>query len=97
MSESSIHRWHQGELHLLDYRDLTDPSIVAADSWLVTDGSTLALDLHRQRFFDAAGALIDDLDRFWSASIAAIPRSGDWFPRVEVQRSEEHTSDSSHS
>ena len=85
MSESSIHRWHEGELHLLDYCDLTDPRIAAADSWLVTDGSTLALDLHRQRFFDAAGALIDDLDRFWGASIAAIPRTGDWFPRVEVQ------------
>lgn len=85
MSESSIHRWHEGELHLLDHCDLTDTRIAAADSWLVTDGSTLALDLHRQRFFDAAGALIDDLDRFWSASIAAIPRAGDWFPRVEVQ------------
>lgn len=88
MSESSILRWHQGELHLLDYcdlTDLTDPTIVAADSWLVTDGATLALGLHRQRFFDAAGTVIHDLDRFWSASIAAIPRTGDWFPRVEVQ------------
>ena len=85
MSESSIHRWHEGELHLLDYCDLTDTRTAAADSWLVTEGSTLALDLHRQRFFDAAGALIDDLDRFWSASIAAIPHTGDWFPRIEVQ------------
>ena len=85
MSESSIHRWHEGELHLLDYCDLTDTRTAAADSWLVTEGSTLALDLHRQRFFAAAGALIDDLDRFWSASIAAIPHTGDWFPRLEVQ------------
>ncbi len=85
MSESSINRWHEGELHLLDHCDLTDAGIAAADSWLVTDGSTLALDLHRQRFFDAAGALIDDLDQFWSASIAAIPHTGDWFPRLEVQ------------
>jgi hypothetical protein len=85
MSESSIHRWHEGDLHLLDYCDMADTTIAAADSWLVSEGSTLALELHRQRFFDAAGGLIDDLDRFWSASIDAIPRTGDWFPRVEVQ------------
>ncbi|MHC5795949.1 aminotransferase class IV [Lacisediminihabitans sp. FW035] len=85
MSESSIHRWHDGGLVPLDYCDMADTTIAAADSWLVSDGSTLALDLHRQRFFEAADGLIDDLDRFWSASIAAIPRTGDWFPRVEVQ------------
>jgi branched-subunit amino acid aminotransferase/4-amino-4-deoxychorismate lyase len=85
MSESSIHRWHESELHALVYCDMTDTSIAAADSWLVSGGTTLALDLHRQRFFDAANGFIDDLDEFWAASIAAIPRTGDWFPRVEVQ------------
>jgi len=85
MSESSVYRWHAGDLHLLDYCDMADAAIVVADSWLVTDGTALALDLHRQRFFRAANGLIDDLDRFWSTSIAAIPRAGDWFPRVELQ------------
>ncbi|CAN5309697.1 aminotransferase class IV [soil metagenome] len=85
MSESTVYRWHEGALHLLDYCDMTDTSIAAADSWLVTGGSVLALELHRHRFFEAAAALIDDLDAFWNASITAIPRSGDWFPRVEVQ------------
>ena len=85
MSQSSISRWYEGELHPLDYCDMADTTVAAADSWLVTAGSTLALDLHRQRFFEAADGLIDDLDRFWTTSIAAIPRTGDWFPRVEVQ------------
>jgi len=85
MSESSVYRWHAGGLHLLDYCDLTDVAIAVADSWLVTEGTVLALDLHRQRFFGVANGLIDDLDRFWSTSIAAIPRTGDWFPRVELQ------------
>jgi branched-subunit amino acid aminotransferase/4-amino-4-deoxychorismate lyase len=85
MSESSVYRWNAGELHLLDYCDMADAAIIAADSWLVTEGTVLALDLHRQRFFHAANGLIDDLDRFWSTSIAAIPRTGDWFPRVELQ------------
>ena len=85
MSESSVYRWHAGGLHLLDYCDLTDVAIAVADSWLVTEGTVLALDLHRQRFFAVANELINDLDRFWSTSIAAIPRTGDWFPRVELQ------------
>jgi branched-subunit amino acid aminotransferase/4-amino-4-deoxychorismate lyase len=85
MSESSIHRWHEGELHPLDYCDMADTTIVAADSWLVKGGSALALDLHRRRFFDGADGLIEDLAAFWTASITAIPHAGDWFPRVEVQ------------
>jgi len=84
-SESSTHRWHEGELHLLDYCDLTDTRIAAADSWLVADGAVLALDLHRQRFFEAADGRIDDLGMFWQAAMAAIPHTGSWFPRVEVQ------------
>ena len=63
-SELSTHRWHEGELHLLDYCDLTDTRIAAADSWLVADGAVLALDLHRQRFFEAADGRIDDLGMF---------------------------------
>lgn len=85
MSESAVYRWHTGELHHDDENGRTDSTIIAADSWLVTEGSVLAIELHRQRFFLAANGFIDDLDRFWSASIAAIPRTGDWFPRVELQ------------
>ena len=78
---SAIYRWHDGALQFLDYCDMTDSTIVAADSWLVSDGGTLALDLHRSRFLAAA----PDGAEFWDAAIAAIPREGDWFPRVELQ------------
>jgi hypothetical protein len=86
MSESTVYRWHTSGLHHHDEGGLIDSTIIAADSWLVTEGSVLAIELHRQRFFLAANGLIDDLDGFWDASIAAIPRTGDWFPRVELQR-----------
>jgi hypothetical protein len=90
MSESSIHRWHEGALRALDYCDMTDARVSAADSWLVVDGTVLALDLHRRRFFEAAAPLdagvAADLDAFWAASMATIPISGLWFPRVELQR-----------
>ncbi|MES2095086.1 MAG: aminotransferase class IV [Actinomycetota bacterium] len=85
MSESSIHRWRAGALHPLDFCDPASVTIAAADSWLVTGGTMLALDLHRQRFFDGADGHVADLAEFWRASIDAIPRTGDWFPRVEVQ------------
>ncbi len=84
MSVTSIHRWHGGLLEPLEYCDMTDTSIVAADSWLVRAGAALALDLHRQRFL---GAVTDTAEAraFWDAAIAAIPDTGDWFPRVELQ------------
>jgi branched-subunit amino acid aminotransferase/4-amino-4-deoxychorismate lyase len=85
MSAPSISRWHDSALLPLDDARSAGLSIIAADSWLVDDGKTLALDLHRIRFFAAMG-LSADADAFWDAVIAAIPRSGPWFPRVELQR-----------
>jgi Amino-transferase class IV len=79
MSVQSIFRWHEGVLEPLDYCDVTDTAIVVADSWLVSDGVTLGLDLHRARFFATAPAEPE----YWDAVIRAIPRTGDWFPRVE--------------
>lgn len=77
---ADIYRWSGASLDLLDYCDLSETSIVAADSWLVDDGRTLGLDLHRSRFLEnAPGA-----DEFWDAAVAAIPREGAWFPRVEL-------------
>ncbi|TBN56990.1 hypothetical protein EYE40_06015 [Glaciihabitans arcticus] len=85
---ASTYRWHDGVLEYLDYCDMTETLIEVADSWLVSDGRTLALELHRSRFLDSIAderhdAL--DLEGFWDAVIAMIPRAGDWFPRVELQ------------
>ncbi|MHB1172737.1 MAG: aminotransferase class IV [Lacisediminihabitans sp.] len=85
---ASIYRWHDGELELLDYCDMTEMSLEVADSWLVTDGAALALELHRTRFLDSIrlrGFVLPEASAFWDAAVAAIPREGDWFPRVELQ------------
>jgi branched-subunit amino acid aminotransferase/4-amino-4-deoxychorismate lyase len=71
--------WGHGGLHLLDYCEMTDAGLAVADSWFVTDGTALALNLHRERFLASA----PDAEEFWDAAIAVIPREGDWFPRVE--------------
>ena len=80
MSVESIFRWHDGALAALEYCDMTQSRIVAADSWLVTGGKALALGLHRERFLSSAPGA----EEFWDAAVAAIPREGDWFPRVEL-------------
>lgn len=88
MSANAISRWRDGLLEPLDDADLTAAAVLVADSWLVAEGTALALGLHRARFLDAVGASMDasvDAEAFWDAAIAAIPREGDWFPRVELQ------------
>ncbi|MFP7833053.1 aminotransferase class IV [Marisediminicola sp. LYQ134] len=68
--------------------------VVAADSWLVSDGAVAAIAVHRARFDAAvaaatgpgAGPDLDlDLDAFWGAVIDRVPLEGDWFPRVELR------------
>lgn len=82
MSATSILRWSGSEFVALDYCDMTVTTIVAADSWLVRDGRVLGLDLHRSRFLSAVPPEVDG-EAFWEAAIAELPRTGDWFPRVE--------------
>ena len=76
----SIFRWRDGGLEALEYCDMTASRIVAADSWLVSEGTALALGLHRSRFLDSAPGA----EEFWDAAVAAIPAEGEWFPRVEL-------------
>jgi branched-subunit amino acid aminotransferase/4-amino-4-deoxychorismate lyase len=71
---------------------MTDTLIEVADSWLVVDGTALALGLHRERFLGsmlAEARSSSNAEHFWDAAIALIPRTGDWFPRVELQRRHE--------
>lgn len=96
MSATTTFRWQAGALEPRDDCDVAPASILAADSWLVTEGTVLALGLHQARFFDAAAELAErhgrtaevaalDLGAFWDAAISSIPRSGEWFPRVELR------------
>ena len=80
-------RWQRGALVPDDVCDLVAPTMVAADSWLVVDGTVLALEAHRARFASAVGTRLPsaELDAFWTAVIAGIPATGSWFPRVELE------------
>ncbi len=76
--------WQDGVLTPRDDCDVVPALIEVADSWFVTDGRALALDLHRSRFLNAVPPHVD-AEEFWDAAIAEIPRAGDWFPRVELR------------
>jgi hypothetical protein len=96
MSAATTYRWQGGMLEARDDCDVAPATILAADSWLVTEGAVLAVGLHRARFLDAVSEIAEgrgrmaevdalDLESFWDAAISSIPRSGDWFPRVELR------------
>src|SRR5690242_12328251 len=88
MSEATVYLWRDGSLEARDDCDILPATIEAADSWLVDDGLVRGLDLHRTRFMTSIprGRYKQvDPDAFWTASLAAIPRSGAWFPRVELR------------
>src|SRR4051812_34869402 len=96
MSVATTYRWQGGVLEARDDCDVAPAAILAADSWLVTEGAVLAIGLHRARFVDAVSEMAErqertpevealDLDSFWDAAISSIPRADDWFPRVELR------------
>jgi branched-subunit amino acid aminotransferase/4-amino-4-deoxychorismate lyase len=59
-----------------------------ADSWLVDDGRTRAVEEHWARFgrsCRAHGIGDDELSRFRASVTAAVPARGRWFPRIELR------------
>jgi branched-subunit amino acid aminotransferase/4-amino-4-deoxychorismate lyase len=86
MSVTSIFEWLDGRLIVLEHCSTVESRVDAADSWLVTDGRTLGLTLHRARFLEGIPAALEPTAAaFWDAAIQQIPAEGDWFPRVELQ------------
>ena len=88
MSEATVYLWRDEGLEARDDCDILPASIEAADSWLVDDGRVRGLELHRTRFMTSIPrGRYRQLDpgAFWTASLAATPRSGRWFPRFELR------------
>lgn len=85
--------WAGGELRFRDDCELVETELLAADSFLVEEGRVLALGLHRSRFAETAREQgfrgRDELDAYWEAAVAALPRDGAWFPRFELVRARE--------
>lgn len=84
---ASTSLWDGRELVPREDCDVAPARILVADSWLVVEGAVRGLDLHRDRFLSSIATLEVPVDAhaFWDAAIEAIPRTGDWFPRVELR------------
>lgn len=86
---SKVYIWSDGQLVP---HSTMEPGLIIelADSWRVSDGLVRAEWLHRRRFTDDPIALVggnaDELAEFWNAVTMVIPDSGEWFPRVELVR-----------
>ncbi|HEY7853956.1 MAG TPA: aminotransferase class IV [Aquiluna sp.] len=78
-------RFADNELKPVDIA-LADPLSVA-DSWFVTNGSARALNKHFTRFSNSITdhETKEQLPEFFTQIIEAIPRAGDWFPRIEYR------------
>jgi len=88
MSAAVTSLWRDDHLEVREDCDILPATIEAADSWLVADGRVRGLELHRTRFMTSIPrGRYPQLDpgAFWEASLAAIPREGLWFPRVELR------------
>lgn len=78
-------RWSGRELSPVD--SASTPALLAADSWLVENGATRGREAHWARFGGWArelGVTAASLERFRDAVEDVMPRSGRWFPRLEV-------------
>lgn len=86
MVDTTIYRWADDALAVEEWCDTNPGRTLVADSFLVIDGTTIAIDRHIERF--ARGLVsqgIDaDVDAFATSAVAAIPRDGRWFPRFEA-------------
>ncbi|QJT03624.1 aminotransferase class IV [Streptomyces asoensis] len=80
--------WTPGRGLTVAVASVADGPLLVADSWLVREGRVRGYGRHRERFLRACaecgGPGPRRLVEFWQDMTAALPRTGDWFPRVEL-------------
>lgn len=89
MSQRTTLLW-AGDRLVADETPSGSRALSVADSWLVADGRSRALSLHRDRFVSSVNTVAGDqvadaAGTMWDRAIDEIPRTGSWFPRVELR------------
>lgn len=82
---SELYRWN-GAAGQWEAAEPTAAAVTVADSWLLEEGRTTRLDLHRERFLAGAAELGDaaEAQAAWDALAPLMPRAGRWFPRIDL-------------
>ena len=84
MTESTRYRWNGTSF--VDITSLPVTPLLAADSFLVHDGGVVAFDEHVSRFNRATErqGMLFPSPAYIDAFVDLIPRTGNWFPRIDV-------------
>lgn len=82
---AGLHAWTPSGWRPVDWCDPHEGNLLAADSWRVRDGLVRGLDRHRARFLSAVADRHPDAAAALDAALTLIPRTGDWFPRIELR------------
>lgn len=89
-SDEQIYVYESSEnnatLSLISADQLIEGQLAVADSWLVENGRVRNLAAHYERFENWVRKLRPELEleNFFSAVSALIPKEGAWFPRIEL-------------
>ena len=84
--DGDFFRYQDGQLLPVD--ETLSEHLSVADSFLVSNGMARRIDLHFERFQRSVLKFRpeqSDFDDFFSRSTALLPKSGDWFPRLEFR------------
>lgn len=86
MVDSQTFRWSDGALVGDSSARSSASAVRVADSWLMVDGAVAGLERHIERFSASVRHAFPqlDVDSFARAVLAALPRAGRWFPRIEA-------------
>ena len=86
MVDTTIYRWADDALAVEEWCDTNPRRTLLADSFLVVDGATVAVERHLERFTRGltTQGISADAKSFLESALSAIPRDGRWFPRVEA-------------
>jgi branched-subunit amino acid aminotransferase/4-amino-4-deoxychorismate lyase len=84
--EEQLYIFVDGKLTPTNSSDLMSGNLAVADSWLVSEGRVRHLKEHYERFSGWATQVVAELKLadFFQAVTEITPRSGAWFPRIEV-------------
>lgn len=83
-ADPATYRWRRGGFLAAE---LVDDLVLVADSWLVVDGSVLAMERHRRRFLAGVAEVVGDVSAAEAAlTVAAglVPHLGRWSPRLDL-------------
>ncbi|GAA1734928.1 aminotransferase class IV [Microcella frigidaquae] len=82
---AGLHAWTSTGWRTVDWCDPHEGRMLVADSWRVREGRVRGLEQHRARFLGAVADRHPDAEAAVDAALALIPRTGDWFPRIELR------------